>query len=398
MFKILAEKLRAFESGDARLVWGIPLAIASTLGLLLLANLLIVGKEDPNASLVEAQSPVEASADAAVALAGDEASSDAIDDITTDSGVRILRSKIKPKRVVAAEPLPGEDQVLPERPEAELIAARLFEVSSGHWQLQQRPYVYTELSKPRVVAVMRQRKTFLPLASVEPGHFSYRIENETRLIVSQEEGRGENGQISFDRSRKFRYALQLVSLPAKEIAKAWPLAEALVNQGYYVYWSRSDEPRPTKEGDQFLYKLRVGFYESEYETVQLANEIQGAFPEEPLIQHQLWPVLPEFDEVDLEVMDFGVQRSRPYCLDLASYRSLGEGLSEMAQVGGYFDVLYLSQKKDANGYLYQLEAGFYLSQAEAQKALDLARRKSSLGLSGARIANRRYKISADRGR
>lgn len=398
MLKQWLGKIKAFEQSDPRLSWGIPLALATTLGVLLLANLLIVDKEDPNASI--AQQQTEATSDASADQPSPAESLEALKkpqgDQTGEDSVEVKRSAIRSKKVIVAQPLPGEDEALPDKPEAELVATRLFEVGSGHWQLQQRPYVYTELSKPRVLAVLRQKKLFMPLASGEPGHFSYRIENDSRLTISQEEGKGKTGQISFDRSRKFRYALQLTSLPASELHTAWPFALQLVHQGFYVYWNRSEEPRPTEKGEQFLYKLRVGFYESEYETLQLAKELAEAFPEEPMLQGQVWPVLPDYGEVEMEVMDFGVQRSRPWCIDLASYRKLEDALSEMAQAGGYIDMLYLTQKKDSRGFLYQIEGGFYANRTTALKALELARRKTNLGFKGAKAVKRRYKITADR--
>lgn len=359
MWKKLIPFLERFASLDPKKTWGVPLVLAGVLGLLLLGNLLFVGSKNPEESLT--QTTLQAA--------------------------------------VAEDPeaeAPEADQVepLPQRPEPELWPTRIFEVKPGVWRLQGRDYVYTEQNLPHVLAVMRQRRLFLPLASEQPGHLDWALESELKLSVSRKSNQS-HGNLSFDRSRQLRYALQVASVPQSEVTPLVVLAAKLMEAGYYSYLYASEQTKPTDQGNQRFYQLRVGYYAAEHEVLDLAQELKTKFPDEPQLQARLWSVLPSAEEVDPELVNFRVQKNQPWGIEFGSYKDRAQALQEMASLGPELNFLYLSQAKSEGRWLYRLFGGFYVGQNEAQKGLDLLRKKTGLSLGGARLVSRKFKVQPE---
>ena len=359
MLKKLIPVLERLARLDPQKTWGIPLVLAGALGLLLLGNLLFVGSKNPGENLT--QTTLKAVA-------------------TEDSQAQT----------------PEEDQVdpLPQRPEPDLWPTRIFEVKPGLWRLQGRDYVYTEQNLPHILAVMRQRRLFLPLASEQPGHLDWALESELKLSVSRKSNQSQ-GNLSFDRSRQLRYALQVASVPQEEVVPLVVLAAKLMEAGYYSYLYASEQTKPTDQGNQRFFQLRIGYYAAEHEVLDLAEELKAKCPAEPLLQARLWPVLPSAEEVDSELVNFRVQKNQPWGIELGAYRDRGQAMQEMASLGPELNFLYLSQAKSEGKWLYRLFGGFYVGQTEAQKGLDLLRKKTGLSLAGARLVSRKFKVQPE---
>jgi len=355
MKKLLTNWL--YES-KARNLWGIPIGIGLFVLFLLVVNLFFVGQEDPNSSVTKTLIQAEISSE--------------------DLGLAA----------------PSQEQELPEKPKPELWASRIIETKAGHWKVIPRDLTFKKLKTPHVMAVMRGKRLVLPLASTEPNHFRYQLDGESRLVFSPFDAKGSTDHLSFDRSRKYRYALQITTLDETKSAQALSLAARLTEAGYYAYLYRSGSTRVVGEENLYDYKLRIGYFASERELNNLSATLKAEFKDEPLMQGQFTPVLPNFEEVDQELVDFRVQRNKPWIINLGAFGVLDNALTALTRSGPFFDFLYLSQVQRKDKIIYMLKGGFFSSRSSAYGALEKLRDDTLEGFKGATATQLKYKISS----
>jgi len=353
--------LRWLYDSNPKKTWGIPLGFALSLGFLLILNLFFLG-QDP---------PVPAASDSiAEEVPGSHEASSAAN-------------------------INSADERLPEKPKPELWASRIVETQPGQWQLNKRSTAYQQLDLPHVVAVSRGKRIVFPLASTQPNRFQYAIEGESRMVFSRFDSTKKTNHLSFDRSRKYRYALQIASLDETKAHLALALAAKLTEAGYYAYLYRSANDQPVDGVDVYNYKLRIGYFASENELGELSARLKTEFPNEPLIKEKFWPVLPNFEEVDQELVDFRVQRNKPWIINLGAFGVLENGLTALTRSVPYFDFLYLAQIERKNKLLYVLKGGYFSGRTSSFTALETLREKTSVAFKGASSSLLRYKITSD---
>ena len=361
MIPILRRWNQKFSEINPKFTWGIPLGLTVLVSLLFLSNLLWVSEGESPAEIVVEDTPAPAT----------EASPG------------------------ANENSEGPSSILGEAPDQEVEPSLLIEVSPGNWEFQKRAYIFTDLDQWRVIWIGNHQKLDLPLAPPAPDPYVYQFKGDSGLIRQSADTQAKT-ELSFDRSRKRRYSLQLASLPADRLVELAKLARQLFETGQQAYLYRSAEPRPTPKGDQYFYSLRIGFFESDAETTRLAEVLQKESPDQTLLSNP-WPVYPDALEKEAELIDFRVQRNRPWSINFGGQNNKEKILTDLAQAAPYLEHCFVLQRKGDQGYGYRLKGGFFESQEAAQAVLDKIRRESGVPFAGARLSAQQYKISQDKG-
>lgn len=82
-------------------------------------------------------------------------------------------------------------------------------------------------------------------------------------------------------------------------------------------------------------------------------------------------MLPSYSELNGELIDFGIQRNKPWIIQLGVQNSRQEAISDLKQLTSIVDFSYISQNQDENGgFHYRTRVGFFETQNEAQKVLN----------------------------
>lgn len=250
----------------------------------------------------------------------------------------------------------------------------LHETEEG-WQLLTRSQAFGNPEDWHVILIMNQGKVQPTIFSTEPKTFSPAIEGGRKLVFEHYEKREQGvAQISFDRSRKKRFALQLTSQPEEAYDELVKLALKLSYQGHPAYLMRTEEPVRAQDGkSRYYYKLRIGFFEAEEEARDLGNLLKTQMPG-GLIPETFWAAYPEYLEMSGELVNFAGQRVRPMILELNPVAKFEDALKQLRLAQQVAEHAFLSQKRNKKGnYIYRLRLGFFDNYDSAQKAIDKMR-------------------------
>ena len=172
-------------------------------------------------------------------------------------------------------------------------------------------------------------------------------------------------------SGKKKYALQLMSLELKNLTRAIEIVKLLINDGYYAYLYRTKNRIKTKTGKkQFFYRIRTGFYLSDKEALEIGAEILEKYKEKNLFPKDYWPVLPSYNELSGELIDFGIQRSRPWVIQLNEKEDLNKAKEEFQKASVFVDFSYIALNDvDPKKIKYRTRLGFFENKAKAKTKL-----------------------------
>ena len=224
--------------------------------------------------------------------------------------------------------------------------------------------------KWKTILIQNRAKINYTIFSDETNQWRINIDSGQRLMYSSSEEK--KSVMSFDRSRKKRFALQLISMDSNQLEKAIETVRFLVKEGYFAYVYRTEDKIRTSASKkpQYFYRVRVGFFERESEAFAMGQEIFERYQSKQIFPPDYWAVLPSFRELNGELIDFGIQRSKPWIIQLAKYEDRNLAIQNLKSVTSTVDFSYISQKKHSNGTMsYRTRVGFFETEKEAQKIL-----------------------------
>ncbi|MBT7716372.1 MAG: SPOR domain-containing protein [Deltaproteobacteria bacterium] len=218
--------------------------------------------------------------------------------------------------------------------------------------------------------IQNKSKINYTIFSEETGQWKVMVDAGKRLVFRPEET--TKAKTSFDRTRKKRYAVQLLSLNTDQLDKGVDIVKFLIKDGYHAYLYRTREKikRPNLKQAQYFYRIRVGFFETEREALGVGEDILERYDNKNVFPPNYWAVLPSYSELDGELIDFGIQRNKPWIIQLTDDTSRKEAINDLKSLASLVDYSYISQKKDEDGtFRYRTRVGFYETKEEAGNIL-----------------------------
>ncbi|MFH2133217.1 MAG: SPOR domain-containing protein [bacterium] len=246
----------------------------------------------------------------------------------------------------------------------------IVEEGDNLWKIAKRKDFGGDPWKWKTILIQNKGKINYTIFSEETGQWKVMVDAGKRLVFRPEEE--TKAKTSFDRTRKKRYALQLMSLNTDQLDKGVDIVKFLIKDGYHAYLYRTREKikRPNLKEAQYFYRIRVGFFETEREALGVGEDILEQYGSRRIFPSNYWAVLPSYSELDGELIDFGIQRNKPWLIQLNDNTSRKEAINDLKALASFVDYSYISQKKDeAGGFRYRTRIGFYETKADAGKIL-----------------------------
>jgi SPOR domain len=246
----------------------------------------------------------------------------------------------------------------------------IMEEGDSLWKIAQRKDILGDPRKWKTILIQNREKINYTIFSEETGQWKVMVDAGQRLVFKPKES--STTGTSFDRTRKKRYAVQLMSLNTDQLEKAVDIVKFLITDGYhsYLYRTRDKIKPPSAEDAQYFYRIRVGFYETEQEALDVGEEIAYRYEGKHIFPMDYWAVLPSYSELNGELIDFGIQRNKPWIIQLGVRNSRQEAIEDLKTISTLVDFSYISQKQnDDDQFLYRLRVGFYETEQDAEKTL-----------------------------
>ncbi len=246
----------------------------------------------------------------------------------------------------------------------------IMEEGDSLWKIAQRKEILGDPRKWKTILIQNREKINYTIFSEETGQWKVMVDAGKRLVFKPKET-SKTGS-SFDRTRKKRYAVQLMSLNTNQLEKAVDIVKFLITDGYhaYLYRTRDKIKPPSADEAQYFYRIRVGFYETEQEALDVGEDIAYRYERKHIFPMDYWAVLPSYSELNGELIDFGIQRNKPWIIQLGVRNSRVEAIDDLKTISTLVDFSYISQKQNAdNEFLYRLRVGFFETEQEAEKIL-----------------------------
>ncbi|MBT4289458.1 MAG: hypothetical protein HOD92_19195 [Deltaproteobacteria bacterium] len=356
-------------------IWGIPLVALLALIILLTLELTSTD-EDENYSeyneneVIQSTDPdntgqIEIESNQQNIIFEQADSSEESDEIPVEGQI-VIEQIVPPDSIEGIEaPTVGNEELS----DPEMENSYIVEEGDNLWKIAKKKNVLDDAWKWKTILIQNRDKINYTIVSEETGQWKVMVDAGKRLVVKAEEG--EKNKTSFKKRRKKRYALQLLSLNVSQLELAIDIVKFLIKDGYYAYLYRTREKiRSQSTGNlQYFYRIRVGFYETSNEGKKIGAEIVERYANKRLFSHDYWTVLPSYSELNGELIDFGIQRNKPFIIQLSKRDNRTDAINDLSQLTSLVDFSYISQKKvKEGGFLYRIRAGFYETREEAQKA------------------------------
>jgi cell division septation protein DedD len=246
----------------------------------------------------------------------------------------------------------------------------IIEEGDSLWKIAQRKDVLGDPRKWKTILIQNREKVNYTIFSEETGQWKVMVDAGKRLVYRPTEM--AKASTSFDRTRKKRFAVQLMSLNTDQLEDAVDIVKFLITDGYhaYLYRTRDKIKPPSASKTQYFYRIRVGFFETEREALLAGEEIAYRYESKRIFPLDYWAVLPSYSELNGELIDFGIQRSKPWIIQLGVRNSRQEAIDDMKDIMSLVDFSYISQKENpAGGFMYRIRVGFFETKQEAGNTL-----------------------------
>ncbi len=347
-------------------LWGIPLVI-----LIILIVLLLLELTDKSQEEVTALSESGISVPRSTAVQDDIGDTqsvifDSSESTEPEEGQMIIEG-LSDQQALVEEEVATEDQA-PYDPESE--NSYIVEEGDNLWKIAEKHDAVNDPWQWKTILIQNRDKINYTIVSADTGKWKVMIDPGRRLIVKPKET--EKTSTSFNKSRKKRFALQLMSLNLDQLETAIDIVKLLIKDDYYAYLYRTREKiRSQSTGTlQYFYRIRVGFFTTESEAKNIGAEILERHREKMIFSDEYWAVLPSYRELSGELIDFGIQRTKPWIIQVAERENRADAISDLSKLTSLVEFSYISQKKNPErGYQYRIRAGFYETKADAQAAL-----------------------------
>jgi hypothetical protein len=237
---------------------------------------------------------------------------------------------------------------------------RAYTVQEGEnlWAIARKGVLVDDPFEWRTIMVQNKDKIDYAFVSEETGEWKVLVESGEELRVKAHPPMETAGPVT----KKF--AIQLMTVPEKQMAKALDVVKSLLADGYYGYLYRIEDQ------GKVAFRVRVGFFETEQNAREIAGNIlakyQGRLPQ------QYWVMIPSDRELRGELLEFGAQRSKPFVLEMPLHGTHGEALDELKAASGIGDFVYIAQGRGNNfsRYVYRTRIGFFETKQQAEAFRD----------------------------
>ncbi|MCP4749723.1 MAG: hypothetical protein GY866_02415 [Proteobacteria bacterium] len=267
----------------------------------------------------------------------------------------------------------------------------IVEEGDNLWKIAKRKDVLDDAWKWRTILIQNREKINYTIFSEETGEWKVMVDAGKRLVWKPRAS--TKSKTSFDRTRKKRYAVQLMSLNMDQLDRAVDIVKFLIKDGYhaYLYRTRDKIKTPNIRKAQFFYRIRVGFFETEREALSVGEDIVYQYEDKDIFPPDYWAVLPSYSELNGELIDFGIQRNKPWIIQLAEQTSRSEAINDLKVLASLVDFTYISQKQMEEGdFKYRIRVGFYETKGEANKTLSKIQSRTPGKFHTARIMEIRH--------
>lgn len=251
-----------------------------------------------------------------------------------------------------------------EEPGAEPAAGegeRTYRVQEGDnlWSIARQGNLVDEPWEWRTIMVQNKDKIDYAFLAEESGQWKVLIETGEELRVRAQPPVETSGPV------KKKFAVQLMTVPARRLPEALGIVKTLLSDGDYGYLYRIEE-----DGEP-AYRVRVGFFETQQEADSAARAIVARYSEMPQYPRDYWVVVPSDRELRGDLLDFGAQRTRPWVIELPQRGTHGEALEELRQAAGLGEFVYIAQGRGGHAarFVYRTRIGFFETAEQADEVL-----------------------------
>lgn len=250
----------------------------------------------------------------------------------------------------------------------------IVEEGDSLWKIAKKKNVLDDPWKWKTILIQNKEKINYTIFSEETGQWKVIVDAGKRLSWKSSEK--SKAKTSFDRTRKKRYAVQLLSLNLDQLVQGVDIVKFLIKDGYHAYLYRTRDKVKIRNSrkSQYFYRIRVGFFETEREAISVGEDIVDQYEEKEIFSPDFWAVLPSYSELNGELIDFGIQRNKPWIIQLAEVDSRLEAINTLKTLISLVDYSYISQKRNPEGgFLYRIRVGFYETRTDANKTVSKIR-------------------------
>jgi hypothetical protein len=235
---------------------------------------------------------------------------------------------------------------------------RTYRVQEGDnlWAIARKGVLVDDPFEWRTIMVQNKDKIDYAFVSEETGEWKVLVESGEELRVKAHPPLASTGPVAK------KYAIQLMTVPEKQMRKALDMVKGLLSEGYYGYLYRIEDQGKT------AFRVRVGFFETEPQAKEIAGQILAKF--QGKVPQQYWVMIPSDRELRGELLEFGAQRAKPWVIELPVRGTHGEALDEMRAATGIADFAYIAQGRGNNfsRYVYRTRIGFFETAQQAEAA------------------------------
>ena len=185
-------------------------------------------------------------------------------------------------------------------------------------------------------------------------------------------------KIKYNRKEPKKLAVQIAAYPEDSKKLAYDFTEQLNRDGYFAYVYLTDTKIKSKKYPvpQKYYRVRIGFFETSGEGVELAEEIISRYKDKEYSSQDYFIVEPSYKELDGRLFNFGIQLSLPYAIEIMETEDKTAAINAIKnfKIGEKYP--YLIKKKTGNTR-YAIRLGFFSSEKEAEKHMQELMGKNS---------------------
>lgn len=211
----------------------------------------------------------------------------------------------------------------------------------------------------RTIVAQNRDKIDYAFISEETGAWKVILEKGQELRVKKEPPAKWEGPV------EKKYTLQLMSAPGNRGADAVKIVRKVLKGGNFAYFYR------VQVAGKPVYRIRAGFFDTKKQAERAGQLIHRRHASGKLFPGSFFVVVPSDRELRGELFDFGIQRTRPWVVELPRRSSHGEAMEMLKQVGSVEKFSYIAQRREKNTglYSYRIRVGFFASEARAQAFL-----------------------------
>lgn len=361
------------------LYWGVPGVILLILIVLLVVELTSDSNVGKKSDQLTEENVIQATADTE-------------ENIQNDGSEMITDTDNSPVTGESVEPQAATDLENDSKVQASPGDENSYIVEEGDslWKIAQKKNVLGDPWKWKTILIQNRDKINYTIVSEETGQWKVMVDAGKKLVIKEKDT--STAKVSFDRSRKKKFALQLLSMNTDQLEKAVDIVKFLIKDGYYAYLYRTREKIKTSKGiSQYFYRIRVGFFETENEALNIGREIINRYWDLTIFSNDYWAVLPSYRELNGELIDFGIQRNKPWIIQLSQTASREDAIHGLSKISSLVDFSYISQKKKPEGgHSYRTRIGFFETSQEAYDTLAKIKNAAKKSFAKARVMELRH--------